>query len=105
MRVAAARAGDELSAAYGSADVLLTLIALDPSTGAEHLRTWAADAVVMVTAGRSSWMRIHAVGEMIRLSRTPLVSAILVGADQSDESLGLTQAAARLSQATRFNGS
>jgi capsular polysaccharide biosynthesis protein len=105
MRVPDGQASDALWAAYGSADVLLTLIALDPSIGAEHLRTWASDAVVMVTAGRSSWMRIHAVGEMIRLSRTPLVSAILVGADPSDESLGLTQAAARLSQAARFNGS
>ncbi len=85
--------------------MLLTLIDLDPSTGAEHLRTWATDAVVMVTAGRSSWMRIHAVGEMIRLSRTPLVSAILIGADESDESLGLTLAAKRASQAARFSGS
>jgi capsular polysaccharide biosynthesis protein len=74
--------------ACGSADVLLTLAALDPSLGSEHLATWATDAVAMVTAGWSSWTRIQAVGEMIRLSGTRLVSAVLVGTDPSDESLG-----------------
>ena len=72
-----------------SADVLLTLVSLDPSFGAEHLPTWAADAVVLVTAGRSSWTRIHAAGEMIRLADVRLLSAVLVGADKTDESLGL----------------
>jgi capsular polysaccharide biosynthesis protein len=96
--------GEALAAAYHSADILLTLIALDPSLGAEHLRTWAADAVVVVTAGRSSWLRIHAVGEMIRLARIRLVSAILVGADKTDESLGITQTAARGSAAARIGG-
>ena len=79
----------ELAAACASADLLLTLITLDPSVGGEHLATWAADAVVVVTAGRSSWTKIHAVGEMIRLAGTRLVSAVLVGADKTDESLGV----------------
>jgi capsular polysaccharide biosynthesis protein len=81
----------ELAAACASADLLLTLITLDPSVGGDHLATWAADAVVMVTAGRSSWTKIHAVGEMIRLAGTRLVSAVLVGADKNDESLGVTR--------------
>ncbi len=79
----------ELAAACASADLLLTLITLDPSVGGEHLATWAADAVVVVTAGRSSWTKIHAVGEMIRLAGTRLVPAVLVGADKTDESLGV----------------
>ena len=95
---------EALAAAYHSADILLTLVALDPSLGAEHLRTWAANAVVVVTAGRSSWLRINAVGEMIRLARVRLVSAILVGADKTDESLGITQTAARRSGAARIGG-
>jgi capsular polysaccharide biosynthesis protein len=82
----------ELAAAYASADLLLTLITLDPSVGGEHLATWAPEAVVVVTAGRSSWTKIHAVGEMIRLAGTRLVSAVLVGADKTDESLGVTPA-------------
>ncbi|HEY2280746.1 MAG TPA: Wzz/FepE/Etk N-terminal domain-containing protein [Streptosporangiaceae bacterium] len=93
-----------LAAAYRDADVLFTLVSLDPGLGADHLRTWAGDTVVMVTAGQSSWMRIHSVGEMIRLARIPLVSAILAGADRTDESMGLTKAAARGTQAARANG-
>src|SRR5207253_10995297 len=68
--------GGALAAAYASADLLLTLVTLDPSLGAEHLPTWAADAVVVVTAGRSSWERLHGVGEMVRLAGTRLVSAV-----------------------------
>lgn len=80
--------GDALAGAYASADLLLTLASLDPLLGAEHLTTWATDAVVVVTAGRSSWRTLYAVGEMIRLAGTRLLSAVLVGADASDESLG-----------------
>ena len=79
-----------LASAAKSADLLLTLIAIDPALGGEHLATWATDAVIMVTAGRSSWTKIHAAGEMIRLAGTRLVSAVLVGADKTDESLGVT---------------
>lgn len=84
------RATESLAAACASADLLLTLVPLDPSAGSEHLATWAADAVVVLTAGQSSWTKIHAVGEMIRLAGTRLVSAVLVGADKTDESLGVT---------------
>jgi hypothetical protein len=65
---------------------------LDPSLGGEHLSTWATDAVAVITAGRSSWTKIRAVGEMIRLSGTRLVSSVLIGADSTDESLGVTPA-------------
>ena len=80
----------EVAAACASANLVLTLAALDPSLGGEHLATWATDAVVMTTAGRSSWTKTQAVGEMIRLSGTRLISAVLVGADKTDESLGVT---------------
>lgn len=80
---------EEITAAYASADLLLTLVALDPSLGGEHLPTWADDAVVVITAGRSSRARIRAIGEMIRLAGARLVSGVLVGADKTDESLGL----------------
>ena len=62
----APQAGDALVASYASADVLLTLVTLDPALGGDHLATWATNAVVVVTAGRSSAVRIHGVGEMIR---------------------------------------
>jgi capsular polysaccharide biosynthesis protein len=81
----------QVAAASRSADVLLTLMTLDPSIGGDHLATWAADAVVVVTAGRSSWEKIQGVGEMIRLAGARLVSAALVGSDKTDESLGVLQ--------------
>ena len=76
--------------AYDKADLLLTLASLDPSLGDEQLAGWAPGAVAVVTAGRSSAERIHAVAEMIRLSGTELISAVLVGADRTDQSLGVT---------------
>ena len=89
-------AGEELLAAYHSADLMFTLVTLDHSMGAEYLATWASDAVVVVTAGQSSATRIHSVGELIRRSGAQLVSAVLVGADKSDETLGMTHAPGQL---------
>ena len=76
--------------ACAPADLLLTLTTLDPALGGEHLATWATDAVAVVTAGESSSTKIHAVGEMVRLSGARLNSAVLLGADAADESLGMT---------------
>jgi capsular polysaccharide biosynthesis protein len=93
MAAARARPGapdPDLAAAYKPTDVLLSLVHLDPMLGADHLTTWAGNAVVLVTTGRSSWTRVQAVGELIRLSGARLVSAVLVGADRGDESLGRT---------------
>ena len=81
----------ELVAACASADLVLTLAALDPSLGGDQLATWTDDAVVVISAGKSSWTRIHAIGEMIRLGGTHLTAAILVGAEKTDESLGVTR--------------
>jgi capsular polysaccharide biosynthesis protein len=86
-----ARAGDALVASDVSADLLLTLVTLDPALGGEHLATWAANAVVVVSAGRSSAERIHGVGEMVRLAGMRLDSVVLIGADKRDESLGLVR--------------
>jgi capsular polysaccharide biosynthesis protein len=86
-----ARAGDALVASDVSADLLLTLVTLDPALGGEHLATWAANAVVVVRAGQSSAERIHGVGEMVRLGGMRLDSVVLIGADKRDESLGLVR--------------
>jgi capsular polysaccharide biosynthesis protein len=96
---------ETVAAAYASADLLLTLVSLDPSLGAEHLASWATDAVVVVTAGQSSWMRLHAVGEMIRLAGTRLASAVLLGADKTDESLGTIPAPSAPDNVVYWHGS
>ena len=89
-RAAPDQATDPLAVACRSADLLLTLADLDPALGAEHLPGWATDVVVMVTAGRSSSAKIHVTGEMIRLVNLSLVYGVLVGADKTDKSLGVT---------------
>ena len=81
---------DTVAPVCARANLVLTLATLDASLGADHLATWATDAVVVLTAGRSSWATISAVGEMIRLSGTRLESAVLTGADDTDESIGVT---------------
>ncbi len=92
-----ARVSQPLADAYEAADVLLTVAALDPALGAEHLAAWATGAVVMLGAGQSSAATIHAVGETIRSAGIELISAVLLGADKADETLGtaLTPAASR----------
>ncbi len=80
--------GPALEAAYESADLLITVATLDPSVGADHLATWAHSVIVMLTAGRSSATKVLATGELIKLSGAPLTSAILLGADKKDDSLG-----------------
>jgi capsular polysaccharide biosynthesis protein len=79
---------ESLAAACAGADLVLSVVSLDPAFGAEHLGTWATDAVAVVTAGRSTSVRMHAVGEMIRLAGTRLGSVVVVGSDARDESLG-----------------
>ncbi len=93
-----------LARAYDSADLLLTLVALDPTLGGEHVATWAASVVAVVTAGRSSPARIHAVGEMIRLAGAPRLSAMLVGADKADVSLGVTWSPSHWRQPAQLAG-
>jgi hypothetical protein len=82
-------AAEAVAAACASADLLLTLAALDPALGGDHLASWSASAVAIVTAGQSSAARIYAVGEMMRLAGVADVSAVLVGADKNDESIGV----------------
>lgn len=74
---------------FASADVVLTLASLDPNLGGDHIATWASKVVVLVTAGRSSTSRIQAVGEMVRQAGAQLYSAVLLGTDKDDESLGI----------------
>lgn len=90
--LAAGQAPEAVVSACAPADLVLTLATLDPAFGGDHLATWATDAVAVVTAGESSAERLCAVGEMIRLAGMRLESAVLVGSDKGDESLGVAPA-------------
>jgi capsular polysaccharide biosynthesis protein len=88
-----AQADPALVTACSSADLLLTFATLDPAFGGDHLGTWATNVVVVVTAGESSVEKVYSVGEMIRRSGTRLDSVVLIGADKTDESLGIPDSA------------
>jgi capsular polysaccharide biosynthesis protein len=78
-----------LSAALAEVDLLIALVAVDPAMSADYLSSWATDAVAVVTAGLSTEEKIQSVGELIRGGGIKTVSGVLLGADKSDESLGL----------------
>lgn len=82
------RADGSLAAACAAADLVLSLVTVDPAFGAEHIATWATDVVAVVTAGRSTTVRIHADGEQIRLAGLRLGSVVVLAADKRDESIG-----------------
>jgi hypothetical protein len=44
-----------------------------------------------VTAGRSAPATIHGVGELVRLAGLRLAFGVLIGADKTDESVGLAR--------------
>ena len=69
-------------------DIVVVVAALDPAKGAEHLREWATDAVVFVTAGRSTVTTLESNATMIRAAGLHLRSVVLVGCDPDDDSLG-----------------
>jgi capsular polysaccharide biosynthesis protein len=80
---------ESLAAAFSAADVLIALVTVDPATGADYLGSWATDTVAVVTAGLSTTEKVQSVGELIRGGGIATVSGVLLGADRSDESLGL----------------
>ena len=77
-----------LASACAQANLVLSLVSLDPARSGDHLATWATNVVAMVTAGRSTATRIHTVGEMIRLAGARLASVVVTEFDKADESLG-----------------
>jgi hypothetical protein len=94
-----AQVDQTVATACKSADVLLTMSPVDPAMGADHLAGWATSAVPVVTAGRSSAERVFAVGELLRLAGLKSVSAVLIGTDSNDQSLGVVPASAAASYA------
>ena len=74
---------------WTSPEVVLVLSTLDLGIGATHLARVADEAVVVVTAGRSSAAEIRSTAELIRAAGLTVRGAILVGADRNDESVGV----------------
>jgi len=69
-------------------EAVLVFTELDPAVGADDLACWATQAVVVLTAGRSSSTKVQGSAEMLRAAGITIRSAVLVGPDRDDESLG-----------------
>jgi hypothetical protein len=79
-------------ATVAQADEILVVATVDPAVGAWHLRTWAGEAVATVTAGSSTAHHISAVGELLEAAGVTVSSAVLLGADEDDDSVGIPDA-------------
>lgn len=80
--------GISVRALRDSADVVLSVVEADMTTGVGELATWADTAVVLVAAGKSSAERLRTTAAQVRAAGVVLHSALLVGADVTDESFG-----------------
>jgi len=69
---------------------VLILTEMDLARGAWHL-TWAKQAVVTVTAGRSRAQRVNSTAVLLRAAGITIRSGVLIGADAEDQSIGLLQ--------------
>lgn len=84
---------DKLEAATARQGVNLVLAELDPAVGADHLKAWADDVLVAVTAGRSSVELVRTAGDLVRAAGLHLGCAILLGAERDDTSSGMAPGA------------
>lgn len=71
-----------------NANAILVVATVDPSSGAWHLRRWGPDAVVTATAGACTAQRINAIAELLAAAEVSVSSAVLLGADANDDSVG-----------------
>jgi capsular polysaccharide biosynthesis protein len=90
--------------ASSGAELVLSLAELDPGLGADHLAEWALEAVVVVNAGRSSGVKIQAVGNMLRQAGLLLRSGILLDADPQDDTSGNIRPLSPSVEADRYPG-
>lgn len=78
---------DPLEATRG-ADAVLILANANPAVGLEHLTPWCKNVVVLLRAGEATDLLLDATGMMLREAAMTSVSAILLDADEHDETYG-----------------
>ncbi len=74
-----------------NADAIIVVATVKPTVGAWHLRAWANDAILTVSAGRSTVQEINTVAELLDAADITATSAVLLDADTDDESVGLPE--------------
>lgn len=82
-----AEAAETLSVPEG-ADAVLVLTSINPAFTLEHLSKWASDAVVLVNAKKASASLIGSTGELLRRAGIATKSALVIGGDPRDETVG-----------------
>ncbi|MCL2788949.1 MAG: hypothetical protein FWD59_10760, partial [Micrococcales bacterium] len=79
---------DRMLDGRANADTVLVVATVDPAYGAGHLRRWAIQSVVTVTAGRCTAQRVNVAAELLDAAGISVASAVLLDAEASDESIG-----------------
>ena len=85
----------------GKVEVILTLIELDLGAGIDALGDLADVSVVLVRTGRASAERLRSSATLLRQSDIQPAFAMLVGADDTDDSSGLLEKVGPGHQPTR----
>lgn len=93
--------GDSFRRRWNAADVVLVLAEIDPAIGCDHLKTWADDAVVLVTAGRSNAEQLQTTADLLRAARLNLRFAIVSNTDRTDDTFGVRDSTDAFAELTR----
>ena len=80
---------DSLVRQWAEADVVLVLADVDPGVDAENLGSWVHQVVPLVTAGASTPELLQTTAELLRTAGLSAPFALMLGAHETDESLGL----------------
>jgi hypothetical protein len=80
-------------AMWETADVVLALVEVDPGIDIENLASWVGEVVPLVTSGHSTSELLETTADLVRTAGLSLPFAMMIGADESDESLGLVSTA------------
>lgn len=86
---------------WNTAEVALIVTEVDPDVGGEHLRTWADDVVLLITAGHSNAERLHTTADLLRAARLNLRFVIMSNTDRTDDSFGTRDSADELAELVR----
>lgn len=81
--------GHPLRERWDAADIIIALIEVDPGIEVENLGSWVDQVVPLVSAGRCTAELLETTAGLIRSSGLSLPFAMMVGADDTDQSLGL----------------
>ncbi|QGN59149.1 hypothetical protein [Nostocoides sp. HKS02] len=81
--------GHPLREAWDAAEVVIALVEVDPGIEVENLRSWVDQVIPLVSAGRCTAELLETTAELIRAAGLALPFAMMVGVDETDESLGL----------------